>query len=261
MNIAIYLNESRAELTRAWRTPAFIVPTLTLPLAFYSLFGILLTAPRSGQAAYTLATYGVFAALGPALFGFGAGIAADRDAGILALKQVSPVPVGAFLCARLTTAATFTMAVLLALYALAAWGGGVTLPAERWLALMGVHLVGVAPFCLVGLCVGLRASGSVALALANILFVALAVLGGLWLPLFLFPAWLQHFALGLPTYHLGALALATVGGNFACSAAAGAVAACGETLPAGMHWVFLAAFTLALAAVARHSWAHGRELH
>jgi len=204
---ALYLREMRAEILRAWRTPAYIVPTLALPVGFYALFGIALAQPGSGAAARTLATFGVSAALGPALFGFGAGIAADRDAGILALKQVSPLPVGALLAARLVTALVFALVVLVMLYALAATAGGVELPRQAWAALALVHLTSVVPFCLLGLSVGLRAGASTAIAVTNLMFFGLAVLGGLWIPLFVFPDWLQKLAWWLPSRHLGELAL------------------------------------------------------
>jgi ABC-2 type transport system permease protein len=206
-----YLRECRAEILRGARTPAFAVPTLLMPLAFYSLFSIALATPGSGAAGYSLATYGVFAALGPSLFGFGAGLASDREAGILALKQASPLPAGVFLLARLVAALAFTAIVLVGLYAIAAWGAGVALPRGRWLALAAVHLASVVPFCLLGLCVGLRASGSAAMAVTNVLFFALAVLGGLWVPVFLFPDWLQQVSTLIPTAHLAALALGAAG--------------------------------------------------
>jgi ABC-2 type transport system permease protein len=209
----VYWREARAELVRAWRTPAFVLPTLLMPIAFYCLFGIMFAGSNTDMARDTLAGYGILAALAPALFGFGAGIAADRDTGILALKRVSPLPPGAFLAARLACALVFTLVILLCLYGLAAGAGGVVLPAAAWLTMLGVHLLAVLPFCLLGLCIGLSTGSSVAMALTNIAFVSLAVLGGLWMPLSLFPPWLQHVAFGLPTYHLGSLALAAARGH------------------------------------------------
>ncbi len=239
----IYLRETRAALLRAWRTPAFAVPTLILPWAFYALFAIVLAPPGSGTAGYALATYGIFAALGPCLSGFGIGVAADRDLGILRLKQVSPLPPAAFLIARLGASLVFTAVVLVGLYALAAWGAGVELPRRAWLALAGVHLSAVAPFCLLGLCIGLRAPGSAAVALSNVLFLALSVLGGLWIPLFLFPAWMQRLAVALPTSHLAALALAAAGR--------------GDDGHALGHAAFVAAFALGCAVLARRFWSRG----
>jgi ABC-2 type transport system permease protein len=209
--LTLLANETRAELTKALRSPAFVLPTLALPLAFYSLFGIVLAPPGSGSAGYLLATFGVFAGLGPALFGFGAAIADERARGVLALKQVSPLPVGVFLGAKLATALVFTGIVLIGLYALAALWGGVALPRPAWLLLAVIQLLGVVPFCLLGLCIGLGLTSSAAMGVTNLVFMVLAVLGGLWIPIMLFPGWMQAIGSVLPTYHVAALALQATG--------------------------------------------------
>lgn len=50
-----------------------------------------------------------------------------------------------------------------------------------------------------------------AVAVANIFFLGLSVLGGLWMPIFIFPEILQKVAQFLPSYHLGELALFVAG--------------------------------------------------
>jgi ABC-2 type transport system permease protein len=239
------LREARAELLRAARMPEFALPTLLLPLAFYALFGVVLARPGAGTAGYLLATYGVFAAMGPALFGFGAGVGQEREQGILALKQASPLPAGAYLFAKLAAAFTFTAVVLFLLYALAAWAGGVALPRGAWLALFALHLACVLPFGLLGLGVGLTLSGGGAVAVSNLLFLVLAVLGGLWVPTFLFPPAMQAVATVLPSWHLAEIALAIVGRA--------------ELADAPLHAAAVAAFTAACAGWAAWAWRRSRK--
>lgn len=228
--LGLYVREARAEIWRALRMPEFAVPTLALPLLFYVMFALVLAPPGSGNGSYLLATYGVFAALGPALFGFGAGVGNDRETGLLALKQVSPLPVSAYLCARLAVALLFTLMVLLPLYALAALVAGVVLPGSAWLQLLAVHAASVLPFGLLGLAIGLTLRSAGALAVSNLLFLLLALLGGLWMPAFLFPDWLQQLGALLPSSHLAALALAAVGRAPPTSLAGHAAAALAATL-------------------------------
>jgi ABC-2 type transport system permease protein len=207
----LYLREARAELVRSLRMPEFALPTLLLPIAFYWLFGVVLARPGTGTAGYLLATYGVFAAMGPALFGFGAGVGHERADGVLALKQISPLPAGAYLFAKLAATFAFAAIVLFLLYALGAWAGGVALDRGAWLALFALHLACVLPFGLLGLGVGLTLKGGGAVAVSNLLFLVLAVLGGLWVPTFVFPAAIQTVATVLPSWHLAEIALAIVG--------------------------------------------------
>ena len=83
-----YLLEVRYELLRQVRAPAFVLPTLLFPTAFYLLFGVMLSR-SAANAEYMLAGYGVFGIMGAALFGFGAGIAHDRERGLLPFEAMT----------------------------------------------------------------------------------------------------------------------------------------------------------------------------
>lgn len=208
----IYLLETRAQFLGVWRRPAFSVPTLAFPLMFYLFFGIVM--PSSGFSAaaptYLLATYGVFSVMGPSLFGFGVGLATDRDTGALALKRTTPMPAGAYFFARVATAALFGVILVACLFLLGALFGGVALHRGQWFALAGVILAGVAPFSALGLMIGSRAKAQAAVAIVNVVFLPMALLSGLWFPITMFPEALQAFAGFFPAYHLSQLALKTI---------------------------------------------------
>ncbi|MEO0975206.1 MAG: ABC transporter permease [Pseudomonadota bacterium] len=201
--------EIGAELTKTLRAPEFIVPTVLMPTMFYLLFGVMLSS--SGRAAaYLLATYGVFAVMGPALFGFGAGVANERERGWLALKQTAPVPGALVISARLLATVWFAALALLPLYLAASVLGDVDLTRVQWLTLLACHLTAVMPFALLGLAIGFTCGANAAVALANLAFLGLAVLGGLWFPVSMFPAVLQSVSHLLPSYQLAEMALSVV---------------------------------------------------
>lgn len=204
--ISIFGREFGAEVTKSRRMPEFAIPTLVLPVVFYGLFGILL-AKNATAAPYLLATFGVFAALGPSLFGFGIGIATEREEGTLALKAVSPMPAIVYPLAKLAMTVLFVAIVLAMIYALGVFGGGVSFTPAQWAGLASVHLLSVVPFSLIGIFLGYMVKSQGAIAFANVLFFPLAVLGGLWMPITVFPAFLQDFAQALPSFHLAELAL------------------------------------------------------
>lgn len=205
--------ETGHALLQVWRLPAFSVPTLVFPLMFYVLFGLLLPS-KTGNAApahYLLATYGAFAVIGPALFGFGVGLALDEEMGWLRLKRVSPMPMAVHFIARVLTSMVFALAVVLALSALAAVAGGVRLEVARWLLLWATLTLGALPFCAMGLLIGSLVPARGAVAVVNLVYLPMSVLSGLWFPIRAFPEALQQFALVLPAFHLGDLALTIVG--------------------------------------------------
>ena len=206
----LYARESVAELKKSVRLPQFMLPTVLTPAAFYSLFAIAMSNGDVRTATYALATFGVFAAIGPALFGFGAGVASEREMGLIELKRASPLPAGAYVAAKLVAALGVTAAALALIYALGVFGGA-RMPAGRWTTMIAIHLASSAPFALIGFGLGMRLRSNGAVGAANALFLVLAVVGGLWMPIASLPDWMQSLAWVVPSFHLGELALSAAG--------------------------------------------------
>ena len=208
---AAYLLEAKYEFLRVLRTPSFAVPTLLFPPMFYLLFGLLLNRNSAEAAYYLLATYSVFGVMGPGLFGFGVGVAIERERGWLALKRVAPMPPGAYLLAKMTMAMMFAVIIYVVLALMARFFGGVHLAGWQWLALGVIAVCGALPFCALGLLIGSRVNAAAAPAFVNFIYLPMAFLSGLWMPLSLLPAFFAQIAPLWPAYHLSQLALATIG--------------------------------------------------
>jgi ABC-2 type transport system permease protein len=208
-----YFNEIRVEFLKSLRTPAFAVPTLFFPIMFYLLFGVLLGSMRGDMkmSLYTFATYGVFGAMGPGLFGFGVSLAIEREQGLLTLKQALPQPAGAYLLARAVMAMLFVAIISILLLAAALLIAKVPLTAGQAVQLFLINVLGALPFCAIGLFVGSWVSGQASPAIVNLIFLPMAFLSGLWWPLQFMPQFLQDIAPTWPAYHLSQMALATVG--------------------------------------------------
>lgn len=207
-----YLLEARYEFLRLLRTPSFSLPCLLFPPVFYLLFGVLLGGKGGPAAAsYMLAGYSVFGVMGVALFGFGVTVAMDREQGLLTLKRAQPMPPGAYLVAKMAMAALFAAIILALLAVLAVGVAGVRLSALQWLALVTTCLVGVLPFSALGLWLGTLVGGRGAPALINLVYLPMAFLSGLWVPLGMLPSFLQSVAPAWPAYHLAQIAQKVVG--------------------------------------------------
>ncbi|MBC7769633.1 MAG: ABC transporter permease [Phycisphaerales bacterium] len=206
----VYGREAGAEVIKSARMPQFIIPTIILPPAFYALFALGMGNGDVEMATHTLATFGVFAVMGPALFGFGANVAGERENGQLELKRLSPMPAGAHIVAKLVATIVFSVIAFAIIYGLAIFAG-VDLSPSQWAILTSVHVIAVFPFALIGLGFGYRLGQKGAIAIANIVFLAMAVMGGLWMPVAVLPEVIQTIAWALPSYHLGELALMAAG--------------------------------------------------
>ncbi len=211
----ITLAETRAELTKYARLPAYVIPTLLFPLGFYSFFGLAMGGSQqigaTSVAAYLLATLGAFGVVGCALFGFAVGVAVERGQGWLLVKRASPMPPFAYFAAKLATTTAFATIVVLLMCGLASEFGGVRLPPATWLALICALILGSIPFAAMGLALGFIAGPNSAPAIVNVIYLPLSFASGLWVPLEGLPPAIAHVAPFLPTYHLGQLALGTIG--------------------------------------------------
>lgn len=238
-----FTNEIGAELLKAIRAPEFILPTLIMPSAFYAFFGVILNQ-GGNTALYLLATYGVFAVMGPAIFGFGVGVATERDRGWLQLKKVSPAPAYYYVAAKMITTLIFAACALLPIYLIAGFAGGVSLERATWFGLFALHLCAAVPFGFIGLTLGFKLSSGGAIALSNTMYFTLAIFGGLWMPVFIFPNWMQGLAHVMPSYHLAELALTIT-------------SAPGDHSPL-QNLITLLCMTLLLAGIAIRAWSNSK---
>lgn len=210
-----YCEEIRAECLRYLRMPSFIVPSLLFPTVFYIMFGIVMADKMGGarfdMSRHVLASYSTFGVMAPGLFGFGVALALERDGGLLDLKRALPMPPLAYLLAKMVMAMLVAGVVGILLLALAVLVAGVELDGSQILAVLATDMLGVLPFCAIGLWLGTLIKGQGAPAFVNLIFLPMAFLSGLWIPLQVLPDVMQKAAVIWPSYHLNQIALDAVG--------------------------------------------------
>lgn len=205
----IFYMETITENLKTWRTPSYVLPSLLFPIMFYLFFGIIFGrhGMEGNMPSYLLATYGVFGVMGPALFSFGADIAVERDKGLLQMKQVSPMPVILYFIAKAVTAAGFATIITLSIFIVGATLGNVSLTPAQWLLTWSILILGTLPFCAMGLCLGLTAKAQASAALVNVIYLPMAFLSGLWIPIQALPEVMHWVANLMPAYHFSQLVL------------------------------------------------------
>lgn len=213
----IYAQEAKYELLKLLRMPAYAIPTVSFPLLFYIFFGLAFGGGRMAgpvsMSTYLLATYGAFGVIGASLFGFGVGVAIERGQGWMLLKRATPMPPLAYFTAKIFMAVVFSLTVVLGLFALGAAFGEVRLAALGWLGLASVLVAGALPFCAFGLALGYWSGPNSAPAIVNLIYLPMAFLSGLWIPVQALPVVLQKLAPVFPPYHFSQLALRTIGAH------------------------------------------------
>ncbi|HUQ57294.1 ABC transporter permease [Lentzea sp.] len=245
MNAKVFGVELADELRGIMREPAALFFSIIMPVAFFALFVSLFGKFSSGgvSAGTTmLATFGAFGVISVVLMNPGIGVAADRERGWLRAKQVSAVPIGVTLAAKVVAALPYAVGVLLAMTATAAVTGALDAPLPAVLRVLAVLMLGALPFALLSLAIGFQVGSGAAAAVLNAILIPSAVLSGLWMPLEIMPAFFADVARFLPTYHLARLALAQLTGA-----------------PALTHVLFLSGTAIVAAALAAVSYRHARS--
>jgi ABC-2 type transport system permease protein len=237
----IFANEARFEFLKLARLPIYAISTIMFPVMFYVLFGLMLNRgqelSRVPVAAYLLASYGTFGVMGASLFGFGVGLAGERGLGWLQVKQASPMPPFAYFFAKTVVCMTFSLIIVLILVTLGFLFGGVHLSPLHVVQLAATLVAGSITFCAMGMAIGYFAGPSSAPAIVNLIYLPLSFASGLWIPIQALPSFFQKIAPFLPPFHLGQLALSTIGA---------------ETRGSNLgHWEALAAFALICLGIAR----------
>ncbi|MFZ3557260.1 ABC transporter permease [Streptomyces sp. BH055] len=213
----------RLEVRRTLRDGRFVLGTVAMPVLMYLLFtnigytdGSWRTASMIGMAAY--------GALGAALNTAG-GVAEDRAIGWLRQLRITPMTPRQGVLGRALTGAVTVLPAVLAVMLAGALVNGVRMDAWKWPVIAVLLWLGSLPFTMLGLGNGYRLT-SQALGGVNMLcYLGLAVLGGLWFPVALFPHWLQQVSSFTPTNRFAQLGSAVANGH-APSVAALAVLTC-----------------------------------
>jgi ABC-2 type transport system permease protein len=179
-------------------------------VALYLLFGSMIPNPGSSRplGPYLFTGFTVMGIMGPALFGFGMGLALEREQGLIALKRALPMPKGAYLLAKMMMSVFFAVLIASAIAVETWFISTLPLTLAQVAGVVLVCVVGTIPFCAIGLFIGARVSGRAAPAFVNLAYLPLMYLSGLFFPL---PESIRWVALFSPAFHLNQLALHTAG--------------------------------------------------
>jgi ABC-2 type transport system permease protein len=232
------LIHARASTLELLRYPTFSVPTLAFP----ALFFLLLVAPRAdADPDLLLASFAGFAVLAVAFFQFGVGIATERESPWERFLRTLPLRAGIRLAARSLSAILFGLvsAGLVAVVAVATTDAHLT--ASSWAAVGAGLVLGGIPFVLLGIAVGYWLSPRGALPAANILYLVLSFLGGLWTTPEHLPSSLAEISPFVPTRQFGNVLWGAVEGH----------------LWRPRDWLLLGAWTVAFAILA--TWGYRRD--
>lgn len=202
----------RLEVRRTLRDTGFVIGGVAMPVMMYLLFtnlgggddGAWKTASMVGMAAY--------GAVGSAL-NTGGGVAEDKVTGWLRQLRVTPMTSRQVVLGRALTGSVTVLPAIVAVLAAGGLVNGVRLDAWQWAATAVLLWLGSVPFTLLGLGNGYRMTAQTTGVANMVCNLGLAVAGGLWFPLALFPGWLRSVSAYTPTNRFAELGVSVTEGR------------------------------------------------
>ena len=227
------------EIRRSIRNVRFLVMIVAFPVLLYLIY-----AKQAGfsqglpVAVLLLVSMAVWSGMGSAMFATGPQLARERQSGWMRQLRVSPISAPRWFVAKLVQGVLLIIPGFVLLIALGFGYCHVHLAAGRLAVLAVVLVLGVLPFCVLGLVIGLLFDGQTAQVAQMLTMLVLAFIGGIFIPWHNLPHVMQLIGKALPSYHL-----AQLGWN----------AAAGVPVDIG-HVLVLAAWAVGLGLVAIWRW-------
>lgn len=212
----------KSQIIETLRIPIAVVSGVAFPVMSF-LFFVIPQSAITGDQLFSLgaiAQLSVFSIMSTFLFTYGVGIAEDRKNPWTTYLRTLPTGGTATIAGRICTAALFAVLSLIPLLLVGilltaapdAFTSG-ALPWWRIPAAFGALILGGTPFIGLGLAIGYGLPSKAAIAVAQVLLLPLAFIGGLFLPSEMFPGWLNAISLGTPTRAARDLVISTLTGT------------------------------------------------
>jgi len=232
---ALLLTHTKYGLLETLRIPIVVVSVIVLPSLSFVFFALPNISDDPLGATASTVGLSVFAAMLICLFQFGAGIAEERQQPWDPYLRTLPVRPWQRLTGKLMVALPFAVVAVLPLIVLA-WSTTNADPGWlRVLAGLGALVIGSLPLALIGVALGNALPSKAAIAVANLLLLPFAFLGGLFIPPEFLPDIVQTVSPYVPTR--GWLEIVMIG----ATGQGGMEATSGVALVSWCGWLVIAA--------------------
>lgn len=196
------LNYTLISARTTFSNTRFIIFTVALPVVMYLMFNNLYGDQTEGGmnvGAYLMVSMAAYGGIG-ATINVGARIALERQTGWNRQLRLSALPPAGYLFAKGAVAMLVALPAIALVFLAGVLFGSADLTAGQWLGCGLALWLSLIPFGVLGLVIGFTATIDSAQPLTMLVYMGLAILGGLWFPVSQFPSFLQHVAKALPSY-------------------------------------------------------------
>ncbi|TCD46737.1 ABC transporter permease [Streptococcus sp. X16XC17] len=195
----------KIEAIQVLRNWTIFILSIGMTVGFFLLYSGMQMADNTNQQALFIQRYLLtmtsFSMSSFALFTFPFMLQSDKISHYLTYIEHSPVPIWKYYLAKIIRVLIYFIIAISVTFTVGILFRGVSMSLDRWFMSILLLLMTSLVFLAMGLLLAQIPSSQILSIAANILFFALAILGGSWIPISVFPDWMQVISKITPTYH------------------------------------------------------------
>ncbi|MCM3112347.1 ABC transporter permease [Lederbergia lenta] len=214
--MSILGNQCKVEILRMFRNPYYIFWSLFMPIIFYVIFTkvVNMNVPDKGLwNAHYLMSMATFSVMGSAIMTLGIRMVQERAEGWTSFIQVTPLSGIIYFTAKMLGQTLVHLFSILVIFLAGALINGVSLSVFEWITSGGWILLASLPFLGLGVLVGTMKRVETASGVSNVIYMLLAITGGMWMPMEILPKTIQTIGSWLPAYNFANGAWEIIRGN------------------------------------------------
>lgn len=212
----MFLNQCKIEGLRIFRNPYYLFWSLFMPIVFYVIFTKIMNTDvpdRELWNAHFLMSITTFSVMGSAIMTLGIRMVQEQSQGWTTFMKVTPLSGMVYFLSKMLGQTMIHMLSIVVLFVAGVLINGVSLPATDWIMSGLWILVGSIPFLGIGVLVGTMKKVETASGVSNMVYMLLAITGGMWMPMEVLPKTIQTLGSWLPAYNYGNGAWEIIRGN------------------------------------------------
>lgn len=196
--------QSKAETVRMLRNKYYIFWSLLVPVLFYFLFTNIFIAPREDDGLWNLhylMSMTTFSIMGSSMMTLGIKIVQEKAEGWTIFLKITPLSHFIYYGAKMVAQTVIHLFSILVIFTAGILINDVSLLFSQWLFCGIWILFGSLPFLALGTIIGTIKKVETASGISNLLYMSMAITGGMWMPIEVFPSFMQQVAKWVPSYH------------------------------------------------------------
>ncbi|MEK4471992.1 ABC transporter permease [Paenibacillus sp. FSL R7-0048] len=197
--------QCKAEMLRIIRNPYYVFWSLLMPIMFYFIFTRVVNTGSDDLTwrAHYLMSMATFSVMGSAIMTLGIRLVQERTQGWTTFIRITPLPGSIYFFGKMFGQTMMHLFSVICIFIAGYLINGVSLSAGQWV-LSGLWiLIGSLPFLAIGTLVGAMKRVDTASGVSNVIYMALAVAGGMWMPIEILPRLMQRIGHWFPSYNYG----------------------------------------------------------